>query len=120
MALPVRYTEHTDHETLQLTIVLERPMREEALEQLKGLIDSWFKVGLYGGYGGPRESGLEVIHDIEYDEEDLWVSLTVDAHHLGTIAVDVLARILEGFNNLESADGRGWFKELIVGFVVEE
>lgn len=118
--LPVRHTEFGDHETLWLTIKLARPLSSEAFNRLKVLIDAWFTVGLHGGYGGPQEAEFEEIHDIEYDEEDLWIAWTVRAHHLGTNAVDVLAVVLDSFGNFEAHGDASFFKELVVGFVVVE
>jgi len=119
VALPVRYVGADDHEELDLTIHLSKPISGEAFQRLKHLIDSWFEVGFYGGYGGQPESGFEAIHDIEYDEQELWISWSVDAHHLPTSAVAVLAEMLDGFNQFGTTDQPSCLKELLVGFIVE-
>ena len=118
MSLPVRYTDSLSCEGLGFTLLLEKPLSEEALKELERIIESWYTVGFYGGYGG---TGFHDIFGPEYDEDDLLVSWTVDMGDVGIEAAEVLGKILDGLNQPTILDNTPQgFKELIIGHIVEE
>ena len=123
MALPVVYSEASyfgDCGVPGFTIALTRPMPEDVLGRLTHLIESWFEVGHYSGYTTVPSHRIATLREVEYDDEDLWIAWTVEAKDLDELAVDILARILEDFDSRESSSDARFFKELIVGFIVEE
>jgi hypothetical protein len=118
MGLPVRYTGDGCVEGLGFTIVLEEPLPEGAFDNLRRLLESWYQVGFYGGFGG---TGFHDMMSLDYDEDDLMVSWTVDMGDvIDTEAVDVLARALEGFSQPTDDGPLIKLKELVVGHIVEE
>jgi len=117
MALPVRYTADGFAEGLGFTLALEEPLPEGAFDHLKRLIESWYQVGFYGGFGG---TGFHSIMNLDYDEDDLLVSWTMDMGDVGEEAVDALVAILDGFQQPTIAGPTIELKELIVGHIVEE
>ena len=118
MALPVRYTDDLMIEGLGFTVALDGALSEDSFKYLNELINAWYMVGFYGGFGG---TGFHHLAEPEYDEEDLLVSWTVD---MGDVmpeqAVEVLATILDGFSQPTHSGPSPTFKELIIGFIVEE
>jgi hypothetical protein len=117
MALPVRHTGEGSVEGLGFTIVLEEPLPEGAFGNLNHLIEGWYQVGFYGGFGG---TGFHSIMNLDYDEDDLLVSWTMDMGDVGEEAAEVLATILDGFQQPTIAGPTIRLKELIVGHIVEE
>jgi hypothetical protein len=117
MVLPVRYTGDGCVEGLGFTVVLEEPLPEGAFDDLKHLIESWYQVGFYGGFGG---TGFHSMMNLDYDEDDLLVSWTMDMGDVGEEAVEALATILDRFQQPTIAGPAIKLKELIVGHIVEE
>ena len=118
MVLPVRYTDILAQEGLGFTLALEKPLSASDLKELEHVIDCWYTVGFYGGFGG---NGFHDISEVEYDEDDLWISWVVDMGDVDTSAAEALARVLDGFNEPTIVDNTPTgFKELIVGHIVEE
>jgi len=117
MAVPVRYTGDGFPEGLGFTVVLEEPLPDSEFENLKRLIESWYQVGFYGGFGG---TGFHSIRNLDYDEDDLLVSWTMDMGDVSEEAAEVLATILDGFRQPTIAGPTIKLKELIVGHLAEE
>ena len=117
MALPVRHTGEGFPEGLGFTIALEEPLPEGEFDNLKRLIESWYQVGFYGGFGG---TGFHDMMNLDYDEDDLLVSWTMDMGDVGEEAVEALATILDGFQQPTIAGPTIKLRELVVGHVIEE
>jgi hypothetical protein len=117
MALPVRYTGDGCVEGLGFTVVLKEPLPEGEFDNLKRLIESWYQVGFYGGFGG---AGFHSMMNFDYDEDDLLVSWTMDMGDVAEEAAEVLATILDGFQQPTIAGPTIKLKELIIGHIVEE
>jgi hypothetical protein len=117
MTLPIRYTDALTQEGLGFTLVLEKPLAERDLKHLEEVINCWYTVGFYGGFGG---TGFHDISEPEYDDDDLWVSWVVDMGDVGDEAIEAIGRVLDGLNQPTIADNRPMgLKELVVGHIVE-
>ena len=110
--MKVEYTDELVPEGLGFTVVLRDQLERVVLEELKKLVENWYGVGFFGGFGG---NGFHSMTEVEYEEDDLWVAWTVDMGDVGEEAINVLAKVLDGFNREYSV-----IEKLIVGHIIEE
>ena len=109
--MKVEYTDELVVEGLGFTVVLKQQLEPVVLEELKKLVENWYGVGFFGGFGG---NGFHSISDVEYEDEELWVAWTVDMGDVGQEAMDVLAKILDGFDESYSV-----IEKLVIGHIIE-
>jgi|SRR5579872_745229 len=109
MAITIKYSERDDiaWDGLSFDLIFGHPIGDDVDLQLRDLINSWFLVGLYAGFGGN-------IHQIEWQDGGMdrkslaWIVDMGSAHQR---AVEVLVDILGRFADLNDLPEG----ELVVG-----
>ncbi len=111
MGLEVVKTKEYSWDGLAFTLYLDQPLKQVDQEtELRTLIEAWFLVGLYGGFGGY----FHHMSSISFDEN--LVEWQVDMGSSSTQALDVLITCLETFGQ----DNDVAMKKLVLGFEIVE
>ncbi len=111
MGLEVFKTRECSWDGLAFTLYLDQPLKQVELENgLRELIEAWFLVGLYGGFGGY----FHHMSSIGFDEN--LVEWQVDMGSSSTQALDVLINCLETFER----DNDVTMEKLVLGLETVE
>lgn len=94
MGINVQKAEELYWDGLEVVIHFEDEININVGNELQEIVESWFMIGSYGGYGGYTRE----ISKIWIEENE--ASFIIDMGSAEEFALDILVRTIEGFSNI--------------------
>lgn len=95
MSLKVDYTNDAEDADLAFRLIIGRRLTDDEARRLGQLVEAWYNIGLYGGYGGYMHDISELSFQVSQTSNS--VEWMVDFGSVEEMAIDILKKVLEEY-----------------------
>lgn len=94
LVIPVEINPDIDMPNFQVLIFISKLLSQDQEREIRELINSWYTLGFYGGYG---HGYFSTIDDVVFDDEEVSVYFSVD---MGSDELDDLVILFRAMNSI--------------------